>query len=67
VKLPELKGKVLFSHCYPERCHGEVLINWGKNFEVEDGIQIIMGLPLNGPYKNLDKEEECKITKRQKK
>jgi len=26
-KLPELKGKVLVCHCYPERCHGEELIN----------------------------------------
>ena len=25
-QLPELKGKVLACHCYPERCHGEELI-----------------------------------------
>ncbi len=25
-QLPELKGKVLVCHCYPERCHGEELI-----------------------------------------
>ena len=25
-RLPELKGKVLVCHCYPDRCHGEALI-----------------------------------------
>ena len=26
-QLPEIEGKVLVCHCYPERCHGEELIN----------------------------------------
>jgi len=58
VKLPELKGKVLVCHCYPERCHGEVLIDWERWCEVKDGIPFIMEIPANGPYKNLDKDEE---------
>ena len=26
-QLPQIEGKVLVCHCYPERCHGEELIN----------------------------------------
>jgi len=71
VKIPELKGKVLVCHCYPERCHGEALIRWERWCEVENGIPFVMGIPMNQSFKvlnmDMDEEEISKRTKRRRK
>jgi len=48
-QLPELRGKNLACHCYPEPCHAETLIEWANNPDLIPSPAMARSAPVPVP------------------